>query len=97
MIFSAGLQFTLAPINVALPVYAPLFPLGGGFAIGLLYSAFFTGMAIGSLLIARSEDIIATHRGRIIVGGLPVFGICLGLAVVQIPDTNLQIAAVSVY
>ncbi|UPV76878.1 MFS transporter (plasmid) [Halorussus limi] len=94
--FQVGLQFTLAPINVALPVYAPSLPLEGGFAIGLLYSAFFTGMTAGSLLVGRYDGLVHAYRGRLVVGGLPVFGLLLVLAVVRVPTTGVQTAAVLV-
>ncbi len=81
------LQFTLAPINVAAPVYAPSLPFEGSLALGLLYSAFFTGMTAGSLLVGRFDGVVDAWRGPVIVGGLVSFGAALALTVAPAPDS----------
>lgn len=95
--FTAGLQFTLGPINVALPVFAASLPLNGEFAVGLLYSAFFTGLSLGSVLVSRFDDVVNAYRGRLIVAGLPLFGVFLLLAVSRVPATGTGIAVLLVF
>lgn len=82
-----ALQFTIAPINVAAPVYAPRLPFEGSLALGLLYSTFFTGMTAGSLLVGRFDGVVDAWRGPVIVGGLVSFGVALALTVARTPDS----------
>ncbi|WP_232700931.1 MFS transporter [Halobacterium wangiae] len=88
------LQFAVAPVNVALPVYAPRLPISDSVALGVLYSAFFTGMTAGMVGIGRFDDAVDAVRGRVIVAGMLAFGVCLAAGVVVAPDSLLVVAAV---
>lgn len=89
---SVVLQFAVAPVNVALPVYAPRLPIPDSVALGVLYSAFFTGMTAGMVGIGWFEDVIDAVRGRVIVAGTVLFGVCLTAGVLVAP-TSLQLVA----
>jgi MFS family permease len=88
------LQFAVAPVNVALPVYAPNLPIRDSLALGVLYSGFFTGMTTGMIGIGRFDGAIDDDRGRVIVGGILGFGVCLAAAVVTMPVSLVGVAGV---
>ena len=88
------LQFAVAPVNVALPVYAPRLPIPDSLALGVLYSAFFTGMTAGMMGIGRFDEAIDGARGHVIVVGMLGFGVSLAASVLTIPGSLLAVAGV---
>ncbi|WP_232687365.1 MFS transporter [Halobacterium zhouii] len=94
LVLSVVLQFAVAPVNVALPVYAPSLPIRDSLALGVLYSAFFTGMTAGMLGIGRFEDAIDESRGHVLVAGMLGFGVSLAAAVLVIPASLVAVAGV---
>lgn len=74
------LQFAVAPLNVAIPMYAPTLPLTGSLAVGVLYSGFFGGMTLGTVVIGQREARVDDCRGLVIVGSLVAFGALLAAA-----------------
>lgn len=74
LVLQTVLQFAIAPINVAVPVFAPALAVEGGLALGLLYSVFFTGMTTGTLAIGRFDEVVENTRGTLIIVGLLGFG-----------------------
>jgi len=88
------LQFTVAPVNVALPVYAPRLPVPDSVALGVLYSAFFTGMTGGMIGIGQYDDAIDDARGHALVAGTVGFGGCLAAGVLVAPASLAAVAVV---
>lgn len=81
IVLLAGLKLAVAPLNVAAPVFATTLPLSGSLAVGFIYTALFTGMALGSIFVSRFDAIVKTNRGRVITSCLAAFGVFLALAV----------------
>lgn len=90
----AALQFAIAPINVAAPVFATSLPFDGSLAVGFLYTALFTGVTLGSSLVSRYDGLIQQYRGSVIVGGLSAFGVFVALAAVVTPTTMAGVAVI---
>ncbi|RBI59165.1 hypothetical protein DMJ13_23620 [halophilic archaeon] len=86
LVLQAVLQFAVAPINVAVPVFAPTLAVEGGLALGLLYSVFFTGMTTGTLVIGRFDEVVENTRGVLIIAGILGFGGCLAAATLLARD-----------
>lgn len=80
LVLQAVLQFAVAPINVAAPVFAPTLAVDGSLALGLLYSTFFTGMTAGTLGIGRFSRVVENTRGILLVAGILGFGGSLAAA-----------------
>lgn len=87
MLITVTLQFVIGPVTVGLPVFIDPVPLEGSFLLGLLYATFYAGMVFGSVLVSYYSELIEPHRGRLIVGGLGVFGGSLMIAVHRVPQT----------
>lgn len=90
---TAVLQFAVAPINVAAPVFAANLGLPGSLALGLLYSAFFSGMTAGTLVIGRFDDVVDDRRGTLVVGGLLAFGVSFTGAALAASRSQVATAA----
>lgn len=86
LLLQAVLQFTVAPINVALPVFAPALAIDGGLGLGLLYSAFFTGVTAGTILVGRFSQTVENTRGVLIIVSILSFGGSLAAATLLARD-----------
>jgi DHA3 family macrolide efflux protein-like MFS transporter len=93
LVLTAVLQFAVAPINVAAPVFAANLGLPGSLALGLLYSAFFSGMTAGTLVVGRFGDAVDDRRGALVVGGLLAFGVSLAGAALVAADGRVATTA----
>nr|WP_318655340.1 MFS transporter [Halobacterium salinarum]WJK64808.1 MFS transporter [Halobacterium salinarum] len=87
LVLQAVLQFALAPMNVAMPVFAPTLAVTGSLALGLLFSAFFTGMTASTLVIGRFDGTVQKTRGILIIAGILGFGVSLVAATLLAKDT----------
>lgn len=94
LVLGAVLQFAVAPVNVAVPVYAPTLPVPGSLALGLVYSAFFSGMTLGTIAIGRFDGFVDAVRGVLVVAGIVGFGVGLLAAVLPVPTTYVGVAGV---
>lgn len=98
LVLQAVLQFAVAPVNVAAPVFAPNLAVQGGLALGLLYSAFFSGMTTGTLVIGRFDDVVENTRGALIVAGMVGFGVSLaGAALLATDVVVLTVASLGLF
>jgi DHA3 family macrolide efflux protein-like MFS transporter len=98
LVLTAVLKFAVAPVNVAAPVFAPALAVDGGLAVGLLYSAFFTGMTAGTLGIGRFDGFVENTRGVLIVAGMVAFGVSLAGATLLAADTvALTVASLGLF
>jgi MFS family permease len=92
ILVTVTLQFVLGPITVALPMFVASTPYEGSMILGFVYAAFYSGMVFGSMFISYFSDRIEAYRGYLIVSGLAIFGVCMILAVRQVPHSVLEVA-----
>ncbi|MFB6271099.1 MAG: MFS transporter [Halobacterium sp.] len=94
LVLGALLQAAVAPVNVALPVYAPTLPVPDSVALGVLYSAFFTGMTAGMVAVGRFDRAVDARRGHVIVAGMVAYGVTMAAAVVLAVETLAAVGVV---
>lgn len=79
IVVGASLDVALAPVNVAIPGFAASLPVSGSLGVGLLYSALFGGVTVGSVLVSRFDEFVDAYRGYVVTFGTLVFGSLLAL------------------
>jgi DHA3 family macrolide efflux protein-like MFS transporter len=95
LVFGALLQAAVAPVNVALPVYAPRLPVPDSVALGVLYSAFFSGMTAGMVALGRFDCGVDARRGHVIVAGMVGYGATMATAVLLGVESLVAVGVVA--
>lgn len=97
IVLLAGLKLTVAPVNVAAPVFATELPIQGSLAVGFVYTALFSGMSVGSLVVSRYDSFVDRNRPRVITVGLASFGVSLAAAVSAPGVTSLVVPVLALF
>ena len=77
LLFSMLTGFALGPIGVILPSFTDRWLNAGSFGFGLLYSAIYLGIFVGSIVVGNFKQIASRHRGIALLFGTVSIGATL--------------------